>query len=171
MAKRIAGSFGILTGSSETKGNAMKRHSMSDNTKKEAKEAARLIRKVSAGERKADKRDMVILARFLELGRYREAYKYYRKMDTFVREAVPDVALRFLFMNRASTQLMVEAFVTLKGVNKIFKSGLPPGCVAKYTWGMPGDATQDEMARWIFTWQEKVIKDTVEVKMGKVKKV
>lgn len=149
----------------------MKRCSKNDVTKKEAKEVACLIRKTSVGESKADKRDMIILARLLELGKYKEAYKYYCKMDTFVREAVPIVAFRFLFMNRVSTKLAVDAFVTLKGVKKVFCPGLPPGCVAKYTWGMPGDATKEEMARWILNWQESVIKDTVEVKLGRLRKV
>jgi hypothetical protein len=138
---------------------------------KEAKEAAKLIRKNSVGERKWDKKNMLYLARLLEVGKYKEAYKFYWKMDTFVREAVPAVALRFLFMNRASTKLTVDAFVTLKGVKEVFRPGLPPGCVAKYVWGMPGDATKEEMARWICNWQESVIRDTVEVKLGKVRKV
>jgi len=138
--------------------------------KQEAKEAAKLIRKNSVGERKWDKKAMLELARLLEMGKYKEAYKFYWKMDTFVREAVPDVALRFLYMNRASTKLAVDAFVTLKGVKKVFRQGLPPGCVAKYTWGMPGNATKEEMARWICNWQRSVIKDTVEVKLGKMRK-
>jgi hypothetical protein len=149
----------------------MKRCSKNDATKKEAEETAKLIRKSSVGERKYDKKAILALALLLETGKYKEAYKHYWKMDTFVREAVPEVALRFLFMNRASTKLAVDAFVTLKGVTKVFRPGLPPGCVAKYTWGIPGDATKEEMARWIFNWQEKTIRETVEVKMGKVRKV
>lgn len=49
-----------------------------------------------SGESRADAKDLRELAKLVRTGHHKEAYKHYRSLDTFVREAVPTEVVDYI---------------------------------------------------------------------------
>lgn len=120
----------------------------------------------------SDRKQFRHLANKVRKGKWKEAKKALREMDTFNREAISNEVYNEINIRGAGSKRIVEAHVRLKDCKKVFKEGFPSGVVAMVTLEFPGDMTDDQIAMGVGCQDDKIIKQAVEViyeDKGKVK--
>jgi hypothetical protein len=127
------------------------------------KKAAKDIRAQMKGENACDKRHMSKLAKLIETGKYADAYKWYRGMDTFVREIIPDDVVSHLECKNAGGVRTVTANVRLKDCKKVFKDGWLPGVVARIPLDFPKNVRDEQIAITLIRKTDEVLAEIVEV--------
>lgn len=137
---------------------------------KEATRMARLLRKTARTESKPDAKDMRELANLIAKGEKKIAYKFFKGMDTFVREGVPEEVFAHLCANRAGgKKKIITASVKIKGCNIVFKEELGVGVISMVELEFPIDATDTEMAMALLDQKESLIEGAVEVEFTEEK--
>lgn len=127
------------------------------------KKAAKAIRARLKDENAEDKRSMAKLANLIEEGRYEEAHKHFRGMDTFVRECIPGDVVHHLQTQKDGGVRKLVAHVRLKECDKVLKEGFRPGVVYKVALEFPKGVTDEQMAVSIIQQNEKILNQVVEV--------
>jgi hypothetical protein len=131
----------------------------------EAKEISKLIKDTAKGFYDADGKNMRQLAKIVATGDGKKAYKYFRHMDTIVREWVPEKAFNYLCLHRTKTRKEVPFVVKLKGCKQQIgdKKDFAPGEIYKGVFEFPGDITDHELGRSLCDAQDKLVEELVEI--------
>jgi hypothetical protein len=139
---------------------------------KEAKEIARQLRAVASTESPCDKKEMRKLAKLIQDGKNKEAYKFFHSMDTFVREGVPEKVYQYIMLNRVKSRKFVDVTVKLRGCKEKIgtKEGFGAGEIFKAAFEFPGNASNEEIAIGIMNTEKKIIEDLIEIEYSEPKK-
>lgn len=139
---------------------------------KERKAALKSLRSFIRGESKYDQKILRKMAKLIESRHNSEAYKLYRRMDTFVREGLPQDVLDYIMLNRAVGKRVIKARVKLKGKGgkKVFNKEMGPGVIYSCELHFPGDCGDNEIARSLAGMEDDILKEIVEVQVQEYKR-
>jgi hypothetical protein len=139
---------------------------------KETTRIARLIRAVAKTEKRDDATEMRKLAKLVESGKGKAAYKAFRGLDTYVREGIPDEAMVFINTERAGgKKKSIVVRVKAKRAKKEFKKGLGVGVLFQCSLEFPADATDEEMAMAVVNQEKDILDRVVEVEYSEPVKI
>jgi hypothetical protein len=137
---------------------------------KEVKKIAKALRKDlnGGGWSKFDQKTLRKLAKLIDAMKEdpkkgKEAYKFYKSMDTFVRGGVPRDVLSFLCTNRAGgKKKVVNIKVKAKGATEPFKEGWEAGVLLQQEMIFPADVTDRELSMSLMDAEEELIREHFE---------
>jgi hypothetical protein len=128
-------------------------------TKNETKQIAKNIRDIAKDAHPDDAKELRHLAVVVESGDMKKAWKTYKSMDTFNRDAITEENLEFLYINRTKGKKVIS--VTIKVNNdEILKGELI----------FPIDATDREIASNIMGWESEQRDELIQFDYGTIKK-
>lgn len=127
------------------------------------KQAAQAIRAQMKDESAADKRSMSKLAKLIETGKYDDAFKHFRSMDTFVREVIPEDVVHHLHVKKDGGVRKLVAHVRLKECSKVLKEGFRPGVVMQIALEFPKGVTDEQIAMSLVQKSDEIVAQAVEV--------
>jgi len=137
----------------------------------EDQKIAELIEATAKRESTSDAKDMRQLAQMVKKGKYKEAYKFYRSLDTFVREGIPEKAIVYLNLNQSKTRKVVDVALKLKDCKRIFKKGFNPGVLFTAELEFSGNATDEQIAMGLIEQERRIIKDLIEFEFSDVRSI
>jgi len=138
----------------------------------EAKKMAMKLRATVRGCTDCDAKETRKLAKLIGAGKNKEAQKFMRSMDTFVREGIPEDVYQYIMLNQTKTRKIVPFVVKLKGCKK--QIGDPeqfkPGEIFKAEYEFPGNATKMDISLALMRAEDKIIKDLIQIDYEEPKK-
>jgi len=126
--------------------------------KAEDKRIAKLLRAFAKRESKTDAPDIRKVAKLVEDGKYKEAFKAYRSLDTYVREGFPDEAMSHIYIRQVKSKTVISVRA-LAGETVLGEANLV----------MPGNATYLDLSIAVTEW-EKQIKKKIQFQVKEPKK-
>ena len=128
------------------------------------KAAVEATRKAKKGEGKHDKASMEKLARYIARSEYKKAYTHFRRMDTFVREGIPEDVVYFLNAKKDGGERLITAHVKVKGggAKKVFKEGFPPGVIMMMDIAFPKKSTDEQISTGLMSKHGEILDAIVE---------
>jgi len=135
----------------------------------EDQKVAELIEATAKRESTSDAKDMLQLAQMIKKGQHKEAYEFYRSLDTFVREGIPEKAIVYLSLNQSKTRKVIDIALKFKGCKKIFKKGFKPGVLFRAELEFSGNATDEQIAMGLLEQERRLIKELIEFEFSDVR--
>jgi len=131
----------------------------------DCKAAAKELRRIARGESKHNAKEFRELAAVVQTGDLKKAWRRYRAMDTFNREAINGDLMVFLYVNRTKGKKVVPVRIMLTST----KSG-DEKLYVETELTFPVDADDDEMARAIMFWEDEQKKELLRFDYGDIKR-
>ncbi len=128
--------------------------------KEQCKKIAKQLRRIAKGESLFDAKQFRELAVVVESGDMKKAWKVYKNMETFNREAIHGDLLNFLYINRTKGKKHISVKIKT-GDKMLYKTELT----------FPTDADDQEMGMAIVHWESEQRKELLSFEYGDVKKV
>lgn len=125
-----------------------------------------LLKEYSSTADKGDIEDLEKLSSLIDGDKYKEAYKFFNKLDTFVRETIPEDVFIFLNLNRCGTgnYKTVNIVMKIKDNDLLadFRKQAVGQVILSASVQFPPDASDQEISMTLMHLESDIIKKAIE---------
>lgn len=125
-----------------------------------------LLKEYASTAEKGDIEDLEKLSSFIGEEKYKEAYKFFNRLDTFVRETIPEDVFIFLNLNRCGNTNYKTVNITMKikdnDLLADFRKQAVGQVILSASVKFPPDATNQEISMTLMHLESDIVKKAIE---------